>query len=142
MKNFLLSVVLVLGLNAGDFIIKDSKNTVDITVEKIQTIVKSKGMGVFGIVDHKANAKQVGLEMSEAKVIIFGNPKLGTKIMQKDIKAGLDLPIKILVYSDNRETKIQYLNPKTLEKRYDLDNFPPLEIMSKALDAITSKAAM
>ena len=142
-KVLLLSMLVVVGLNAGDYIIKDSKNSVDVTVEKIQTIVKSKGMGVFGIVDHRANAKKVGADMPEAKVIIFGNPKLGTRIMQRDIKAALDLPIKVLVYKDySGKTKIEYLDPKALEKRYSLESCTVLEKMTKALDAITTKAGM
>lgn len=142
-KVLLLSLLVSMSLSAGDLIIKDSKSSVDSTVEKIQTIVKSKGMGVFGVVDHQASAKKVGLDMPEAKVIIFGNPKLGTLIMQKDIQAALDLPIKILVYADDMgKTKIQYLNPKALEKRYDLKGFGALDTMSKALDGITTKASM
>ena len=137
------SMLIALGLNAGDYIIKDSKNSVDDTVMKIEKIVKSKGMGVFGIVDHRANAKTVGQDMPEAKVIIFGNPKLGTRIMQRDIKAALDLPIKVLVYADySGKTKIEYLDPKVLEKRYSLESCVVLEKMTKALDAITTKAGM
>jgi uncharacterized protein (DUF302 family) len=143
LKILILSLVTIVTLNAGDFIIKTSNNSVSGTVANIKKIVKSKGMGVFGIVNHQANAKKVGLKMPEAQVIIFGNPKLGTKIMQKDIRAALDLPIKILVYkSSNGSTKMEYLNPKALGKRYNLKGFPVLTKMSNALDAITTKAGM
>ena len=143
LKILILSLVTMVTLNAGDFIIKTSNNSVSNTIANIKKIVKSKGMSVFGVVNHQANAKSVGLKMPEAQVIIFGNPKLGTKIMKKDIRAALDLPIKILVYKDkNGHTKIEYLNPKALGNRYNLKGFPVLNKMSHALDAITSKAGM
>ncbi len=142
-KVLILSLFVSMALNAGDYIIKSSKNSVNDTITKIEKIVKAKGMGVFGVVDHRANAKKVGLDMTEAKVIIFGNPKLGTRIMQRDIKAGLDLPIKILVYRDyDGNTKIEYLDPKALEKRFDLGGCSVIPTMTKALDKITTKAGM
>ncbi len=142
---FKVLAILILGslvLNAGDYVIKSSKNSVDQTIEKISKIVKLKGMNVFGVIDHKANAKKVGYDMLEAKVIIFGNPKLGTRIMLRDIKAAIDLPIKILVYKDYSDhVKIEYLKPKVLAKRFDLQGCAVLPEMAKALDKITTKAA-
>ena len=142
---FKVLAILILGslvLNAGDYVIKSSKNSVDQTIEKISKIVKSKGMNVFGIIDHKANAKKVGYDMLEAKVIIFGNPKLGTRIMLRDIKAAIDLPVKILVYKDYSDhVKIEYLKPEVLAKRFDLQGCAVLPKMAKALDKITTKAA-
>ncbi len=143
LKIFLATLLCVTVLNAGDYIIKDSKNSVDKTIQKIQNIVQSKGMKVFGIIDHKANAKKVGYDMLKAKVIIFGNPKLGTRIMLRDIHAAIALPIRVLVYKDyNNKVKIEYLNPKVLEKRFDLQGCGVIPKMEKALDMITTKAGM
>ncbi len=142
-KMLLTTLLCITVLNAGDYIIKDSKNSVDKTIQKIQNILKSKGMQVFGIIDHKANAKKVGYDMLKAKVIIFGNAKLGTRIMLRDIHAAIALPIRVLVYKDySNKVKIEYLNPKALEKRFDLKGCGVIPKMEKALDMITTKAGM
>jgi uncharacterized protein (DUF302 family) len=140
-KLFLIGLVCATILNAGDYIVKSSKNSVNATVSKIEKIVKAKGMSVFGIINHRANAKKIGSDMQEAKVIIFGNPKLGTRMMQRDIRVGIDLPIRILVYKDfDGKTKIEYLKPKVLQKRFDLAGCAVIPKMTKALDMITTKA--
>ena len=141
----LMKIVTVLAiamtLNAGDFIIKSSQHSVSKTIKNIERIVKSKGMNVFGIINHQAGAKKVGLKMRQAQVIIFGNPKLGTKLMQKDIKAALDLPLKILVYENEyKQTRIEYVNPMEYGNRYALKGVALLNKMTKALDKITTKA--
>lgn len=142
-KIFLVALLSAAVLNASEYIIKESKNSVDKTIKKIEKIVKSKGMNVFGIIDHKKNAQKVGYDMLEAKVIIFGNPKLGTRIMLRDIQAAIDLPIRILVYKDyNDKVKIEYLNPDVLEKRFKLQGCAVIPKMKKALDMITTKAGM
>ena len=87
------------------------------TIAKIEKIVESKakaGLGVFTIIDHKKGADKVKLELSDTKVIVFGNPKLGTKLMQRDPLVALDLPMKVLVYSENNKTKIVYRDPKNV----------------------------
>ncbi len=137
----LIWVLSIVVLNAGEYIIKNSKYSVDKTIKNIEKIVKSKGMNVFGIIDHKANAQKVGYDMLEAKVIIFGNPKMGTRIMLRDIRAAIDLPIRILVYKDyNDQVKIEYLNPDILKKRFKLQGCAVIPKMKNVLDQITTKA--
>ncbi|NEW60368.1 DUF302 domain-containing protein, partial [Sulfurovum sp. bin170] len=100
MRKFLLILALGLSLAANDITIKDSNYSVNKTIDNIKTIVKKKGLGVFAIINHKGNAKAVGMNMRESKVIVFGNPKLGTALMKENILSALDLPIKVLVYED------------------------------------------
>lgn len=130
-------------LNAKELIVKTSVNSVNDTISKIETIVKGhKGMGVFTIVDHHAGAKKVGLDMPEEKVILFGNPMLGTKLMLKDPQAGLDLPLRVLVYKDAKaKTKIVYHNPIEWQKGFHLENSKLINKMAKVLDTITEKAS-
>ena len=136
-----LVIAMAMTLSASDLIIKSSKYSVSKTINNIQQIVQSKGMNVFGIVNHQAGAKKVGLKMPQAQVIIFGNPKLGTMLMKKDIKVALDLPLKILVYKNkSKQTKIEYINPMKYSNRYDLKGFPLLNKMTKVLNMITTKA--
>jgi uncharacterized protein (DUF302 family) len=81
------------------------------------------------------------MELSDTKVILFGNPKLGTKLMQRDPLVALDLPMKVLVYSDNNVTKIVYRDPAKWAENFDLNGSKMVDIMVKAMDGITTGAS-
>jgi len=112
------------------------------TMDRLETIVKDKGMTVFARIDHRANAEAAGMEMPAAEVLIFGKPQAGTKIMNHDIKAGLDLPMRVLVHEDEGGTTwITYRNPRALGGTYQLGECPTLGKMDGAMAAITDAAA-
>ena len=142
-KRFLLlTLALPLLLNAGDLIVKSGALSVDDTIAKIEKIVNAKeGLGIFTIIDHKKGAEKAKMELSDTKVILFGNPKLGTKLMQSDPLVALDLPMRVLVYSENNETKIVYRDPKKWSEKFKLKGNKMVEKMVKAMDAITTKAS-
>ncbi len=75
---------------------------------------------MFARVDHAAGAKKVDAELADATLVIFGNPKIGTPIMQSNLKAGLDLPIRVLIWSEGGKTQLGALDPATLKTRYAL----------------------
>ena len=126
---------------ANDLVIKQSHFGVDETVHKIEQIITQKGLHLFATIDHSANAQKVGLKMAKEKVIIFGNPKLGTKIMLRDPKTAIDLPIKILVYQDKQgHTKVAYHDPIKWSQEYNLSGCKMIDKMQRALDTITQKA--
>ena len=131
-------------LTASDLIVKTGELSVNDTITKIEKIVESKaktGLGVFTIIDHKKGADKVNMELSNTKVILFGNPKLGTKLMQKDPLVALDLPMRVLVYSENNTTKIVYRDPIKWAKNFDLNGSKMVDKMVKAMDAITTSAS-
>lgn len=141
MKKLLLLLGCMLSLSANDIKIVESKYGVSQTIQNIKEIVTSKGFGVFGIINHKGNAGMVGMEMPEAKVILFGNPKAGTKLMQEDILSALDLPIRVLVYRESASSvKVAYRDISALKKDFKLHNEKHLEAMDKGLSAIIAKA--
>ncbi|MFK5881407.1 MAG: DUF302 domain-containing protein [Sulfurospirillum sp.] len=143
LKVLILSLFAVVALSAGGLTAKSSANSVDVTVAKIEKILKKKGITLFATIDFRAGAKSIGSDMTDAKLIIFGNPKLGTRIMQRDIKAAIDLPMKVLVYKDfDGKTKIEYKDPKNLDKSYGLAGCAVLPKLSNAMDKITTKAGM
>ena len=134
-------MVCVVSIYANELTIKESKYGVSQTIQNIKEIVTEKGFGVFAIINHKGNAGMVGMEMQEAKVIIFGNPKAGTKLMQEDIHTALDLPLRVLVYRDSpKSVKVAYRKISTLKKDFNLKNDQFLEAMDKGLEAIITKA--
>jgi uncharacterized protein (DUF302 family) len=96
-----------------------SHHSVDETVDKLKTILQSKGVTLFALVDHSGEAEKVGLKMPPTKLLIFGNPKGGTPLMLAAPSAALDLPLKILVAEDaQREVWISYNSPEYLKERH------------------------
>lgn len=143
MKKLMIMAFLSAGLFGGDIIIKSSDYSVDDTIDRIKTIVMKKGMDVFAIVDHQENARQVNMKLQPSKVIIFGNPKLGTAVMQQDIAAGLDLPIRILVYEESGgKVEMAYRDGSWLKEHHNIDASKLINNLNGALDKITTKAGV
>lgn len=141
MKKVLIVLALGISLFANDIIVKKSECSVDETIKNIKHIVESKGLSVFGIINHHGNAKAVDMKLNESKMIIFGNPKLGTSLMQQDMLVGLDLPIRILVYTDtDGAVKMAYRDGSWLENKHILNSPKKIEKMNKAMGNITNKA--
>jgi len=144
MKKIILSTIVTTTviLSASEYVIKTGVLSVDATITKIEKIIASKkGLGVFTIIDYKKGADRVGLALEDTKVILFGNPKMGTKLMQKDALTALDLPIRVLVYKEQDKTKIVYRDPKEWSSHFKLQGSKMVEKMTKALDIITTKAS-
>ncbi len=125
---------------AGDYVVKKSPYSVDRTVERFKAIIAKKGFTLFSVIDHKANAESAGLTMPELKVVIFGNPKGGTLLMQKDPRMGLELPLKVAVYQDSEGVKLIYKNPEAYSDAFKVKGHKVIEKMIVGLDRLTSAA--
>ncbi len=124
------------------WIIKDSNNSVSDTADKLVKIIEGAPPKLFARVDHAAGAKSVDMELADSTLIIFGAPQIGTPIMQQNIMAGLDLPIRVLIWDDNGQTKIGYLDPEALKARYAIDGAEKaFEGMAGAIAKMTDGAA-
>jgi uncharacterized protein (DUF302 family) len=98
-----------------------SHHSVDETVDKLRTILKSKGVTLFVLIDHSGEAEKVGLKMPPTKLFIFGNPQGGTPLMLAASSAAIDLPLKILVAEDSQgKVWISYNSPEYLKERHGL----------------------
>ncbi len=125
----------------SSIISKRSPFSVNETMDKFEAIIKEKGLNIAARVNHKKSAENVGLEMNEAQVLIFGNPKAGTLIMQENIMAALDLPMKVVAYQNNdNEVYIAYHSPAKIEQEYNIQGNTVIEQISAALDNLTSAA--
>lgn len=102
------------------WIIKDSKHSVEATADKLVAIIDKAPPTLFARIDHAAGAAKAGLKLPASTMIMFGAPAIGTPIMQENIKAGLDLPIRVLIWDDSGQTKIGYLDPQALKARYEI----------------------
>jgi uncharacterized protein (DUF302 family) len=113
------------------------------TMSRLEAEVKAKGLTVFAHVDHAAGAAEVGLPLRATDLLIFGNAKGGTPLMQLDQTIGIDLPLKVLVWQDQTgATWLSYNDPGWLAKRHGLgkDAEPTVNALTGALRAIAKAA--
>jgi uncharacterized protein (DUF302 family) len=101
---------------------KVSPRSVTDTVARLESLAEGKGMKVFAVIDHSGEAKGVGLALRETKVVIFGSPQAGTPVMAAAPLAALDMPLKVLIWSDEGQTKVAYTVPAALAARYGLSD--------------------
>jgi uncharacterized protein (DUF302 family) len=85
-------------------------------------LAAAKGLEVFAVIDHSGEALAQGLELRDTKVVVFGSPVAGTPVMQAEPLAALDLPLKILVWDDDGQTRVSYTAPSELAARYGLSD--------------------
>jgi uncharacterized protein (DUF302 family) len=98
-----------------------SNQSVDETVARLKNILQSKGITLFALIDHSGEAKKVGMQMPPTKLLIFGNPKGGTPLMQAAPSIAIDLPLKILVWEDSQgKVWLSYNSPEYLKQRHGL----------------------
>lgn len=108
------------------------------TVARLKSLAEEKGMKVFAVIDHSGEAKRAGLELRDTKVVIFGSPQAGTPVMAAAPLAALDMPLKVLVWSDDGQTKLTYTPPTTLAARYGLSQ--ELAARLAGVDGLTDTA--
>jgi uncharacterized protein (DUF302 family) len=107
---------------ADHLITKLSPWSVDESVARLSDLVAAKGLKLFDVIEHSGEARAVGLELRETKVVIFGSPRAGTPVMQAAPLAALDLPLRVLVWADGAQTKLTYTAPSALAARYGLSD--------------------
>jgi uncharacterized protein (DUF302 family) len=113
------------------------------TMNRLETAVKAKGMTVFARVDHAAGAAAVALPLRPTELLIFGNAKGGTPLMQSVQTIGIDLPLKALVWQDaSGKTWLSYNDPEWLAKRHGLggETEAAVKMMTGALAAVAKAA--
>jgi len=111
------------------------------TMNQLEATVKAKGMTVFARIDHAAGASAVGLSLRPTEVLIFGNAKAGTPLMQSAQTIGLDLPLKALVWQDiSGKTWLSYNDPAWLAQRHGPSGEAAVGIMTAALHAVAIAA--
>lgn len=113
------------------------------TIDAVAADVTSKGMTIFARVDHAAGAQEVGLPLRPTLLLVFGNAKGGTPLMQADQRIGIDLPLKMLAWEDDAgKTWLSYNDPAWLARRHGLGAAADATVktMTAALAAIAKKA--
>jgi uncharacterized protein (DUF302 family) len=117
-----------------------SRHSVAKTIERLQTLLKERGVLVFAHIDFSGDAGRAGLSMRPEQMLIFGNPKAGTPLMVESPAAGLDLPLKAVVWEDTEaKTWIAYNDPQYIVRRHGLS--PALAANLGAVVPIVTQAA-
>jgi uncharacterized protein (DUF302 family) len=113
------------------------------TMDRLQAEIRARGMTVFARIDHAAGAAEVGLTLRPTELIIFGNARGGTPLMQASQTAGIDLPLKALVWQDAAgKTWLSYNEPSWIVQRHGLGvRAEIVDNLTAALSAIARKAA-
>ena len=122
--------------------IREASRDVPDTVAALRGALGRRGIEIFTVIDHAAGAASVGLELEPEVVVIFGNPAVGTALMQADPRAGIDLPLRMLVWRQRGVTRIAYEDPHALADRYALHAAErTLDTMGRLLETLAIEAA-
>lgn len=151
MKKIILTALLILliaipgaAVAAADGVINlQSAFSVTETADRMESILKKKGMTIFNRIKHSEGAAKVGIKLRDTQLIIFGNPKAGSPLMKCQQSVALDLPQKALIWEgDKKNVWISYNDPRYLQKRHNLTGCDEvLSKIEKALAGITKAAA-
>ena len=126
MTNILIAVVFALFSSSSvaadnGLISKPSKYSVPETLDRLEAAVKSKGITVFARIDHSGEAAKVGMKMRPTQLLIFGNPKTGTALMNSSPSIAIDLPLKALAWEDEiGKVWLSYNSPAYMKQRHDI----------------------
>lgn len=116
-----------------------SQHSVKFTADRLVNLLESKGMTVFARIDHAEGASKVGLDLRPTTLVIFGNPKVGSPLMQCSQTTAIDLPQKALVWQDeNGKVWLSYNEPDYLKKRHQITGCD--EVLGKVSGALNGFA--
>ncbi len=109
----------------------------DETIQLIKSSLDERDIEVMQVIDHDDNAEGAGMELEKTKVIVFGNPQVGTKLMQADPDIAIELPLRLLIIERNGNVTVKYTDPTLWKEKYNLeDQVETLENMTELLNNI------
>ena len=111
------------------------------TMDRLESVVKEKGLNVFARIDHAAGAARIGRKLRPTELLIFGNPQGGTPLMECAQSAGIDLPLKALVWQDEAgRVWVGYNDPAYIAARHGAASCPAVAGIAKALAGVVEEA--
>jgi len=120
----------------------ESAYSVSSTVDRLIAALGRRGINLFARIDHAAGARNAGLELPEEELVIFGDPRAGTPLMQADPSVGYELPLRLLIWDAGGQTMIGYRRPTELRDEFALgDQLEILRRMESFLEQITAEIA-
>ena len=145
MRKIILTTSAIIGMAAqtlmADTVEKNITLNVYDAMNALEAAVNGAGATVFARVDHARGAASVDQDLADAQLLIFGNPMIGTPVMQQDIRAGLVLPLHVLIYDNDGQTTIRYDDAGSLFEGLNVDpDAPFIERINGALNGLTNQA--
>ncbi|STQ86918.1 DUF302 domain-containing protein [Helicobacter muridarum] len=149
MKNLIYTIILVVGMvtniiDAKESNIKkamQSRHSFETTFENVEKFLKEKNITIFAEFKHSDWASSVDEELNPTKVIVFGNPKVGTALMRENQNIAIELPLKIVVWQDpNGKVFVNTTDIKDIAKRYGIKNQKVIDNIAKLLAQIVENA--
>jgi uncharacterized protein (DUF302 family) len=121
----------------------ESVHNVRETVDRLVAALGRRGITVFARIDHAAGARKVGLELADEELLIFGDPRAGTRLMQADAAVGYELPLRLLIWNAGGQTKIGYRRPTELQRDFAIaDQIETLRRMETLLEQLAAEASL
>jgi uncharacterized protein (DUF302 family) len=122
-------------------VLAQSPHGVAATADRLLAALGDRGITVFARIDHSGGARAVGLELPEEELLVFGDPRAGTPLMQDDPQVGYELPLRVLVWEARGETLVGYVRPAELAERYAVGGRAELlERMTNLLEGLVAEA--
>ena len=104
-------------------ITRASSRSVAETIDELSRVIVDRGFTLFRVIDHSGTAERAGVHMPDSKLIMFGKPNVGAAVMAAAATAGLDFPLKVLVWDDGTgAVSVSYNSPKFLAERHHIDD--------------------
>ncbi len=123
-------------------ILKTSSRSYIETKSALVGAIEGRGLTVFAQIDHAAGAREVGMELADEEVLLFGSPRSGTPLMQSDPMIGIELPLRILLWREGARVMLGYKDPRELGASYEVKEcLPVLERMAGLLEQLVGEAA-
>jgi uncharacterized protein (DUF302 family) len=123
--------------------VTQSPHSVSVTIDRLLATLRERGTTVFARIDHAGGARGAGLELPDEEVLIFGDPRAGTLLMQADPKVGYELPLRVLAWDAQGRTLVAYRSPGELGERYEVGECAELiERMTVMLEELVAKITM
>ena len=137
----LMSTLASVASAADGLVAVKSPHSAKATMDKLEKVVKQRGLNVFARIDHAAGAAKVGKSLRPTELLIFGNPQGGTPFMECAQSVGIDLPLKALVWEDaSAQVWLGYNDPAFLAQRHAVAQCPVVENLRKALAGLAEAA--
>jgi uncharacterized protein (DUF302 family) len=123
-------------------IVRRSDSDYAATTTSLIDAIERRGLTLFARIDHAGAAREAGLELADEQVMLFGNPRSGTPLMQSDPRIGIELPLRMLIWQQGEDVLVGYRDPRELSGAYDIASHQPaLEQMTTLLDELAAEAS-
>ena len=123
-------------------ITQECSGTVADVVGRLRDQLSSRDIHLFAVIDHGKVARDAGIPMHDEVVVLFGNPAVGTQLMLRNARSGIDLPLRILIWDEQGTTIAAFAPPSTLAERFSLNEENlPIRPLSQLLESLAESIA-